>query len=544
MSHSTSTTIRVLPQEELSSLLDKLSGAAAEQITLVIPDKSVVAQGVIGLQLLADEARRLGKSVVISSDSAQIQRLARRVGLEVPSGEGGVPEHGFMAGADVAELEQSPNSIAEIKVRSAEPEIGISDPEIRSADMVGPKLASQNSGLMAYMRRHGWKWAAGVVVLLLLLVGGIIYALDYYLPHATVTVYAAKQTLNRDINVTVDPRATSANIGTLTVPGVAVTATASKSQSFPATGTKDVGTKAGGTVTIYNKTNQDKTFAAGTVLMSGSLQFLLTKAVTVSAATVDVQTDPITLKTTNVTTPGTADASMSAADIGDNYNLDAKTTFSIAKFDTTSFSARNDVSLSGGTKKSVKVVTASDQSSALSGMETDVQNAATQTLKAKVSGGSELLDDATTLALTAKDYSQEVGAQADTFTLSLEVTANGLKVNPQDIQTMLNSDVQQKVPDGYTLDAEHSTIENHVVRTDDDGTVHLTSTYKAQVTPKVDTEAMRKAIAGKNPSVVQDYLKNQPNLHGYDITLTPKLPGPFYHLPSLESHIKIVVQVK
>jgi hypothetical protein len=55
---------------------------------------------------------------------------------------------------------------------------------------------------------------------------------------------------------------------------------------------------------------------------------------------------------------------------------------------------------------------------------------------------------------------------------------------------------------------------------------------------------MRKAIAGKNPSVVQDYLKSQPNLNGYDITLTPKLPGPFYHLPSIESHIEIQVEVK
>jgi hypothetical protein len=74
--------------------------------------------------------------------------------------------------------------------------------------------------------------------------------------------------------------------------------------------------------------------------------------------------------------------------------------------------------------------------------------------------------------------------------------------------------------------------------------VHLTSTYKAQVIPEVDTAEMIRAIAGKNPSVVQDYLRSQPNLKGYDITLTPKLPGPFYHLPSIQSHIEIVVKVE
>lgn len=553
MSHSPTTTIHLLPQEELSSLLSRIADSHADHITLVLPDKSIVAQGLIGLQILADEAKKINKQVTVVSDSPQIQRLAKRVGLDVSGGSQGLPEHGFVAGADVAEMEQALDMsrpeeksagavlpVADATPVTTEPETPAARSVTRKADSPAGRLA----GVMAHLRGHGWKWGVGLAAALLLLGGGALYALAYYLPQATVTVFAEKQTLDRDVTITVDPNATSANVKTLTVPATAVTAQANKTQTFPATGKKDIGTKAGGTVTIYNKTDKDKTLAAGTVLTASGLQFLLTTSITVESATTETGIDPITLKMTTVTTPGSADVTVAAADIGDNYNLDAKSTFTVAKFDASSFSGRNDKALAGGSKKSVKVVTATDQSEALDTLDSSLADDAAQALKAKVTSGKELLAETVKQEVTTKEYSQQVGDQADEFTLTLEVSANGLIVDPDDIRSMLDTEVAAKVPDGYRLDTEHSSIENHVLSTEEDGAVRLTSTYKTQVIPEIDVEAMRKAIAGKNPSVVEDYLKSQSNLHGYDITLKPKLPGPFYHLPSIESHIDIKVQVK
>jgi hypothetical protein len=555
MSHPSATTIHLLPQEELSALLDRLANTTAEHITLFLPDKSVVGQGLIGLQIVADEAKKINKTLVISSDSPQIQRLAKRVGLEVAGTSEAVPEHGFVAGADVAELSQPsagrPSKEPEAVTDSAATAAELADPtdsglaKDKQADRLGQSgQMSRRSAVVAYFKQHGWKWGLAAVILVLLIGGGLVYALDYYLPHATVTVFAKEQSLDRDVNVVADPNATTANVNTLTIPATPLSATASKTQTFPATGKKDVGTKATGSVTIYNKTTEAKTFSAGTVLASDGKQFVLAAAVTVEAATIETGQDPITLHTTTVTTPGSAEASVTAADIGEAYNLGAKSIFTVAKFDDSSFSGRNDQALAGGTKKSVKVVTAEDQSGALDSLDDSLSDEALQALQAKVPTGQELLKDAVTQETTTKEYSQAVGDQADDFSLTLEVEASGLSIKEEDVKTMLNTEVATKVPDGYRLDTEHSTITNHVVSTDEDGAVRLTSTYSAQVIPEVDVEAMRKAIAGKNPSVVEEYLKSQPNLHGYDITLTPKLPGPFYHLPSLESHITIEVQVK
>jgi hypothetical protein len=535
---SASTTINLLPQEEIGMLLRRLADASADHITLAIPDKSIAGQNVIGLQLLANEAKRLGKTITIVSDSPQTAQLARRVGLSVAGGQDGLPEHGFVSGADVAE-------IAPVVAASAKPAAEETPKKEQVKAEPRPATAGMAAGWVSKIFGGGrTKWIAAAVVALLVLSMGGVYAYTYYVPRATVTVYAEKESLDRDVNILVDPNATVANVKTLTVPATRLEAKADKSQTFEATGKKDVGAKASGVVTIYNKTDTAKTLNAGTVLGADGMQFLTSKAITIEAATTETGIDPITLKMTTVTTPGSADVSVVAADIGEKYNLDAKTTFVVAKFDTSSFSGRNSKALAGGSKKTVTIVTASDQAKALEQLESALTDESLKTLKSKVPSGRELLEETVKQDVSTKEFSEQVGDQAESFTLTLSVTASGLAVDPADIKSMLSTEMGTKVPDGYKLDAEHSTIENHVMGTEDDGAVRVTSTYKAQVIPEVDVDAMRKAIAGKNPSVVQDYLKSQPNLNGYDITLTPKLPGPFYHLPSIESHIEIQVEVK
>lgn len=540
MAATSSTTIHLLPQEELSSTLERLAEASADHITLVLPEKSVASQGLIALQILADEAKRLKKTVTISSDSAQIRRMSKRVGLEVAGDGESIPEHGFVAGADVAKLhpDQPTEEEAPIAPVPTEP---------AATALVATKAASSPSfwdKLVTHLRGHGWKWITGVAVVILLLGAGLVYVLDYYLPEATVTLFAEKQSIDRDVTLVADPNATTVNEKTLTIPATAVSATVSKTETFEASGSKDVGTKGGGTITIFNKSNSDKSFNAGTVIASDGKQFLLDSTVTVEAATVETSMDPITLETTTKSSPGTASVEVTAADIGSEYNLDAKSTFTIAKFDSSTYSARNEEAFTGGSKKTVKIVTADDLTKALDSVESALEDEAEASLKTKVPKGQELLKGAVEQEVSTKQYSQAAGDQADSFSLTLEITSKGLAVSQDDIKSLLNTEVATKVPEGYELDAENSAIDTNVLSTDNDGSVQLTATYRAPVIPVVDADELRKAIAGKQPSAVEDYLKHQPNLNGYDIVISPKLPGPFYHLPKMESKIKVEVEVQ
>lgn len=542
-------TIHLMPQEELSSLVARLEDASTDQITIIIPELSIVGQSLITLQLLAEQAHHLKKNLVISSESKQVEKLAERAGLRLSTSMSGLPEHGFMAGTDVAVTGAVAAAAAMPQSAKMEQEGAPSEPMAANPPPVPAAApppaqsfgAQQPKGPLAKIGLTGkMKWIALGVVGLLLLVG-LVFVFDYFVPQATVTVNAQKQTMDRDVRLTVDPTATQVNVSALVVPGTEVSATASKSQSFKATGSKEVGTKASGQVTVSNYDTDDSIILpANTVVASAGKQFRLAQTISVPAASSSINPDTSVLETK----PGTASASITAAVIGEEYNLAANTTFSVANYESDEVTARNSAAIAGGTKETLKVVTAQDQAQAVESLTGGLTEEAKTTLKTKVPEGRELLEGTVQVEVLKSEFSHKVGDEAEDFTLNLEVEATGLAVDPNDIKEVLNEEIASKVPEGYKLDSDDSNIENDVVEVEEDGSAMISSSYVGQVVPDIDEEAMRKAIAGKKPSVVGDYLKSQPNLQGYDISITPSLPGPFNHMPRIDSRITIKVEVK
>ena len=532
--------IQVAPDEELGSLLQRLRQEAATEIRLVIPDRSIIAQGSIVLKLLADVAGKLKKEVLVVSDSPQIQSLSKRAGLQVEGVEAGdVDGHGFVQGSDVA-LEQ-PEMVA-TAAAAAQSADKANEPMVASmADDDGkPRTLGLTSGIFAGGLKGIWPWivahkvGVGVAAAFLIIgVGGFLMA-TYYLPQATVTLYTQKRTIDRDLQVTASPNASAVDKDEMVVPAEILTAEASQTKTFEATGEEEVGEKATGSVTITNKSSDAKNLPAGTVLASGGKQFVTTGAATVPAYEID--DDGISFGKTNV--------GVQAAAIGDEYNLEAGSEFSVGGYEESTMDAKNTADFSGGSKETVTVVTESDREEALTSLAQEVQDMAVDSMKKKLATGQLLLDEAVESTTDSTEYSHEVGAETTEFSLTITATATAPVVVTADLESLLTEAIEAKVPDGYELADTAPEIENHVLNVEDDGTLYLTSTFKAQVIPVVNTNELIADIKGKNPSAVEAYLKDQPNLNGYDISLSPKLPGPFYRLPSLESHIKVNVEVK
>ena len=532
--------IQVAPDEELGSLLQRLRQEAATEIRLVIPDRSIIAQGSIVLKLLADVAGKLKKEVLVVSDSPQIQSLSKRAGLQVEGVEAGdVDGHGFVQGSDVA-LEQ-PEMVA-TAAAAAQSADKANEPMVASmADDDGkPRTLGLTSGIFAGGLKGIWPWivahkvGVGVAAAFLIIgVGGFLMA-TYYLPQATVTLYTQKRTIDRDLQVTASPNASAVDKDEMVVPAEILSAEASQTKTFEATGEEEVGEKATGSVTITNKSSDTKNLPAGTVLASGGKQFMTTSAAIVPAYEID--DDGISFGKTNV--------GVQAAAIGSEYNLDAGSEFTVGGYEESTMDAKNAADFSGGSKETVTVVTESDREEALTSLAQEVQDMAVDSMKKKLATGQLLLDEAVESTTDSTEYSHEVGAETTEFSLTITATATAPVVVTADLESLLTEAIEAKVPDGYELADTAPEIENHVLNVEDDGTLYLTSTFKAQVIPVVNTNELIADIKGKNPSAVEAYLKDQPNLNGYDISLSPKLPGPFYRLPSLESHIKVNVEVK
>src|SRR5690606_27601592 len=121
---------------------------------------------------------------------------------------------------------------------------------------------------------------------LIVAVGGFLMA-TYYLPQATVTLYTQKRTIDRDLQVTANPNITAVDKDDLVIPAEILTAEASQTKTFKATGEEEIGEKATGTITITNKSSTPKSLPAGTVVASDGLQFVTIESASVPAYEID-----------------------------------------------------------------------------------------------------------------------------------------------------------------------------------------------------------------------------------------------------------------
>ncbi len=511
----TSATIHLSPQEELGQLIQKLIDEPAASVTIDVPARASIAQGDIAFRVLADRAAQLGKSITISTASHQTAALAARAGLKT----------------------DSPAPIVDPSAALAEP-AEVAPPTTSSPQAPTSKLQS----IKAWLAGH--KVAVSLVAIFLAVgIGGIMMAL-YFLPQATITIYTQERTIDRDVQLTANPDATSVNQQDMVVPATVVSVETSQQKSFAATGKKDVGEKATGTITIFNQTTQPRTLPQGTIVKTDNVSFALNRSVTAPAATTEVAIDPDTLETINKTTPGKIDAAVTATQIGPEYNVAAKSTFSIGNFGSSSMTGRNDAAFTGGTKKNVTVVTSQDRQEALQSLTDEVEKQAIKDLQAKITSDQLLLDDAIEIKVTTADFSKATNEEAENFTLNLTMTASSPVVSKTDLNSLLSETIEGKVPEGYKLTDQEPAIETAVTEVEDDGVMQITSTFRAQIIPDIDTASLISQVKGKNPSIVEEYLKGQPNFSGYDIKLSPKLPAPFDNLPSRDSAIQIKVEIK
>ncbi|MEK7551379.1 MAG: baseplate J/gp47 family protein, partial [Patescibacteria group bacterium] len=115
-------------------------------------------------------------------------------------------------------------------------------------------------------------------------------------------------------------------------------------------GKKDIGTSAKGSVTIFNNDTDSVSIDKGTTITSsGGVKFSLDEGVKVASASGDLFSG---------TKPGTTNVKVTASEIGTEGNLPSGSKFNVGTSKTVA--AKNDSAFSGGTKKSVTVVSDKD----------------------------------------------------------------------------------------------------------------------------------------------------------------------------------------
>ena len=297
------------------------------------------------------------------------------------------------------------------------------------------------------------------------------------------------------------------------------------------TGKKEIGTKAKGTVTIFNNTNASKVFPKNTIITSANeLNFILDHSVTVASASGDVFSG---------TTPGKAKVDVIAESIGTEFNLPSNTKFSIG--DNPSIAAKNDESFAGGTKKEISVVSKNDIDKLLEELPKKLQQKAKEELAKQIAKDETLLPIVPTASLTKKDFDKNADDEGEKVTLKGTVVYKTLSYNKKDLISQSASLLKKNVAMGQILDENNIKIDVKDIRQKNEKEVNAHLSLEAVLKPKIDEKKLIDVITGMSYKDVQKMLMAIPQASNVSISSSLDIPFIPKTLPRISKNIKIIV---
>lgn len=341
------------------------------------------------------------------------------------------------------------------------------------------------------------------------------FALWWFLPKASVTIYVAPKKLEE--NVTLE-------VGTdLKGEQVEVSVTGDKTKST--TGTKTVGEKAKGSVKIQNGTDFPIGLPAGTTLLSSSdLKFVTTKTASVSGAL-------------SPSTPGVATVDIEAASIGSEYNLAKDEIFKVGNYPKSEVDGTSVDSLTGGSSRQISAVSEDDRKKILNELTEQLTEEAKTKLSEKISSDQLLVDASFQIETVDEDFSNKVGDEATSLKLSLTLKVTSTVVSKKELSDISKRNLEGKVPSGFVLRDDQITYGFGSSGDDNKFDVQIS----VNLLPSIDTNAVAKQIAGKYPNLAESFLSSVPGFVNAEIKLKPLLSGKLGTLPHISKNIEVSI---
>lgn len=365
-----------------------------------------------------------------------------------------------------------------------------------------------------------------IIILAALSVGS--FTAFWYLPRATVTLHLTPKPLNSQFDLVADTSISNVDTVASRLPAQAISATLDGSKSAPSTGTKIVGDKATGTVSIINSTPTSKSFSAGTVISSPSgLKFVLNDSVQVASASGTADNISLGKSTVNVT----------ASQIGSDSNLSAGTYFTVGSYATLDVVAKNDTALSGGSSRQVQAVSDADISSLRSALLSSLKSTAPDQLHGQLSGSQIIIPDSVQVQTSSETFDHQSGDAVDQVNLHLVAKASALAISQSDLNNLISDKLGSQIPAGYAFASQ--TQPTFTVTKSTSSAVSLTAQVSANLVPQINFASLPGALAGLPSSKAVTYLTSLTGVSSADIAFNFPLPPFLRILPHLSSHIVV-----
>lgn len=373
---------------------------------------------------------------------------------------------------------------------------------------------------------------------LVLVIGGFVITLFVLKSQSTAQVIAFLKTspISVPVEVVLSPDESSVKDNGFVLKASEIEKDVEGEKSGKATGTRKVGDKASGKVTLFNATSSVKNFPSGTVLTSPQgLKFSLNDTVLVASSSGSASSIQ----------PGTAEASVTALDIGAEFNISQELEFTVANFDKMTYVAKNTKPLTGGSSREVQVVSKDDQTRIRQELIVELKQKALDALKQEQTNNTQLviLDTGT---IKAEKFSTDIGKEAQTLTLTMTYTARGLTYSPSDLKDFASKQFTQSLSDKTVLQEEKTLLNiSKITPATGSSNVRITGDLSSFTIPVLDTQKIKEMLVSKTVPQAKAVLLDQSGVISADVKVTPSIVQTIFNvLPSAIEKISLETRVE
>jgi hypothetical protein len=508
--------------DDITAISGKLKASSEKIVALVPPKRVGVLQSAVNLRILQRVAKQVDKRLVLITNDQTLIPLAAGANIPIAKNLQSKPEIPEIAalkvddGDDIIEGESLP--VGEIidgnndKKRAADKaaaaaiaEKPLAAPPAKGSVPKRPKSVQKVPNFNTFRKKF---FIIGA--LLLLLIGFLIWAI-VYAPRATVEITAktSKESLRTNVTLSESGK-TDAKKATLRT--IVVTDKQESSVEFAATGTKEEGEAASGTLTLSRSVGGSTKVPLGSGFSNGDCTFVTSNEVTVPGASLEIGGAGIV--------PGTVDVKVKATDIGDQCNLSSRSYNSTVK----GISARGGA-MSGGSKRTLKIVTQADVQKAaekLASQNTDEKKAA---LMKKFDSGVKVLEESFTTAGGEATPSPQVGQEAPNGTakLSSSITYSLMGIEQSELDAYLKAALKSKLSQENNQRVYDTGAEKAVFSDFTPAEAGATATLEAtgQVGPQLEDAEVKKRVMGKRFGDIQSDLKSISGIDNVEVKFSP-----------------------
>jgi len=519
-------------EDDITAIIGKIKSSHEKIVALVPPKRTGVLQSAVNLRLLSRMAKQNGKSIVLITNDKALFALSATAKIPVAKNLQSKPEVAEIAalevddGEDVIDGSQLPigelvkttdykhgddvsDDISSINIDDEGPEY-VTMAKKDSTKPLPIKTPPKNNVKVPNFLKFRKKLFLGIAAAILFIVF-LVWAI-WFAPAAEVVITAKTEAAPVSIAVNLGGTAAT-DVSKNIIQTVVKQLKKDISVDFTATGKKDLGEKATGTIKITNCDSPDPfTLGIGTVFVADSGE----RFVNTAPVTVPGLSGSAAACQNNGTGAGTANVTVVAEQSGTSYNI-AASDYSITGVG--GFVYAHGGAMTGGSTRMATVVTALDVQKASQALVDLSSDATKQQLKKQFVNGEVVIGDSFTIDRAAAISAPVVGAEATggKATLTSATTFSITAIAKSELKVFLRNSLNKQIGNDQRIymDGIDKIVLSGYLKNDQGSSVNIAAV--GQIGPNINKDAVKKQVKGKHYGDVQALLEGVKGVVSVDV---------------------------